>query len=112
MEAWPADIAGDYVQSMGVKLLRDRLLNEADRADTQLVIVVNGKLAEHYWPGQDPIGRRMKWGGRKTPTPWMTMVGEVDDIKQIASSPSLSPRGNRRWRFGWRWARSAWKSSA
>ena len=82
MVAWASETAGDYIQTMGIKLLRGRLLTEADKADTQLVIVVNRKLAERYWPGQDPIGRRMKWGVPETPTPWVTVVGEVEDIKQ------------------------------
>jgi len=43
---------------------------------------VNRKLAEHYWPGQDPIGKRIHLGLPETPLPWMTIVGEIGDIKQ------------------------------
>jgi predicted lysophospholipase L1 biosynthesis ABC-type transport system permease subunit len=42
-------------------------------------------LAQHYWPGQDPIGKRIRWGMPETPTPWMTVVGEIVDIKQSAA---------------------------
>jgi ABC-type antimicrobial peptide transport system permease subunit len=42
---------------------------------------VNRKLAEHFWPGQDPIGKRLRRGMAETPTPWLTVVGVVDDVK-------------------------------
>jgi len=45
------------------------------------VAIVNRKLAQHYWPGQDPIGKRLRRGMPETATPWMTVVGEVDDVK-------------------------------
>lgn len=38
-------------------------------------------MAQRYWPGQDPIGQRLRWGMPETATPWMTVVGEVDDVK-------------------------------
>jgi predicted lysophospholipase L1 biosynthesis ABC-type transport system permease subunit len=38
-------------------------------------------MAQRYWPGQDPIGKRLRRGMPETSTPWMTVVGEVDDVK-------------------------------
>ena len=72
---------GDPFQALGVCLLRGRSFTESDRAGSPLVVIVNRKLAEHYWPGQDPIGKRLRRGMPETPTPWMTVVGEVDDVK-------------------------------
>jgi hypothetical protein len=60
---------GDYVQAMGIPLLAGRMLTPADTADTQLVAIINHKLAEHYWPGTDPIGKRMRIGVREMQTP-------------------------------------------
>ena len=48
-------------------------------------MIVNRTLAERYWPGQDPIGKRMKIGVPETPLPWMTVVGEIADIKQTSA---------------------------
>ncbi len=45
------------------------------------MIVINHKLAEHYWPGQDPIGKRLRIGTPQMQTPWITVVGEVADMK-------------------------------
>ena len=75
-------VQGDYFQAMGIPLLRGRFLNEDDKGGSQLVMVVNRKLAEQSWPGQDPIGKRMRLGTEKMPTPWAIVVGEVADVQE------------------------------
>ena len=77
----PASIMGDYLQSMGISLLAGRFFNSSDTENTQLVLIVNHKFAEHYWPGQDPIGKRIHIGTPEMQVPWLTIVGEVADIK-------------------------------
>ncbi len=74
-------VEGDYFRAMGISLLRGRTFNPSDNATGQLVAIVNRKLAEHYWPNQDPIGKRLKIGTEELKTPWMTVVGEIDDVK-------------------------------
>ena len=83
--ATPILLGGDYLQTMGVPLLSGRVFTPADTAKTQLVAIVNHKLAQHYWPGADPIGKRMRFGTPQLQTPWLTIVGEVADVKE--SSP-------------------------
>jgi predicted permease len=75
-------VEGDYLETMGVPLMAGRLFTPADTAETQLVAVVNQKLAEHYWPGSDPIGKRLRLGTTETPSPWVTIVGEVRNVKE------------------------------
>lgn len=79
---WPDQISGDYFAAAGIPLLRGRTFTPADRPGAPLVVIVNRTLAEHYWPGQDPIGKRIHIGVADTPTPWMTVVGEIGDVKQ------------------------------
>jgi predicted permease len=74
-------VRGDPFHALGMRLLRGRFFAESDKADSQLVAIVNRKLAQRYWPGQDPIGKRLRRGMPETATPWMTVVGEVDDVK-------------------------------
>jgi ABC-type antimicrobial peptide transport system permease subunit len=50
-----------------------------------MVAIVNHTLAQHYWPGQSPVGKRLHWGLPETPLPWMTIVGEIGDVKQTAA---------------------------
>ena len=83
--AWFPQLMGDYFRAAGIPLQRGRDFTEADRADSPLVVIVNRTLAERYWPGQDPIGKRMKIGVAETPNPWMTVVGEIADIKQTSA---------------------------
>jgi predicted permease len=85
--ATPVSVQGDYLQAMGIPLLGGRFLTHGDTADSQLVVIVNHKLAEHYWPGSDPIGKRLRIGTPETQTPWMTVVGEVADVKE--DSPDI-----------------------
>jgi predicted permease len=78
-------IDGDYLQTMEIPLLAGRFFTTADTADTQPVAIVNKKLADHYWPGSNPLGKRIRIGTAETPTAWVTIVGVVADVKE--SSP-------------------------
>lgn len=75
-------IEGDYLQAVGVPLLTGRFFTPVDTADSQLVAIVNQKFAHHYWPGADPIGKRFRIGMPESPTLWMTVVGEIGDMKE------------------------------
>src|SRR5215472_4764194 len=83
-------VDGDYFQAMGIPLLAGRFFTPADTPDGQLAAVVNQKFAQHYWPGGDPIGKRFRIGTPQTPTPWITIVGEVRDVKE--SSPDVADK--------------------
>jgi putative ABC transport system permease protein len=74
-------IEGDYFRALGISLLRGRTFNPSDNAHGQLVAIVNHKMAQHYWPGRSPIGKRIRIGTNETETPYMTVVGEIDDVK-------------------------------
>jgi predicted permease len=80
-------VQGDYFTAMGIPLLRGRLLTPDDTENSQLVVVVNHKLAEQSWPEQNPIGKRLRVGLLQMQTPWMVVVGEVADVKE--SSPDV-----------------------
>ena len=45
------------------------------------MLIVNHKMAQHFWPNQDPLGKRMRIGTPEMQTPWLTVVGEVADVK-------------------------------
>jgi hypothetical protein len=65
---------------LGIPLLRGRLFTADDRAGKELVLIVNQKLAQHYWPGQDAIGKRVRVGTPEMQTPWLTVVGVVANV--------------------------------
>ncbi len=78
-------VRGDYFRAMGIPLLHGRLFTEDDKAGGQLVVIVNQKLADKSWPGQNPIGKRLRIGTQSMQTPWAVVVGVVADVKE--SSP-------------------------
>lgn len=88
--ATPFHVYGDAFQALGIPLLRGRFFTPADRADSQLVVIVNDKLAQHYWPGQDPLGKRLRLGTLQTP--WLTVVGEVAGVKEGSPDEATNPQ--------------------
>jgi predicted permease len=85
-------VDGDPFGALGIRVLRGRVFTESDNAGSQLVAIVNRKMAERYWPGQDPIGKRLRRGMPETSTPWMTVVGEVDDVKLGPADAETMPQ--------------------
>jgi putative ABC transport system permease protein len=83
---WPSEVMGDYFGAAGIRILRGRAFTSADTASAPLVTIVNRTLAERYWPGQDPIGKRLHRGSAEATTlPWLTVVGEISDLKDLAA---------------------------
>jgi len=89
--ATPIQVQGDLFQAMGIRLLRGRLFTQADdNPKGQLVVVVNHEFAQQSWPGQNPIGKRLRVGTTEMVTPWAVVVGEVTSMKE--GSPDADPR--------------------
>jgi putative ABC transport system permease protein len=74
-------VSPNYFQAMGIRLLAGRYLTDADTAQTERVGVISRRLAERAFPGQDPVGKRLKVGALFTDAKWTTIVGVVGDVK-------------------------------
>jgi putative ABC transport system permease protein len=81
--AWMPVVMGNYFPAQGISVIRGRDFTPADDANAPLVTIVNRTLAEHYWPGQDPIGKRLHRGPAGADLPWLTVVGEIGDVKEL-----------------------------
>jgi predicted permease len=68
-------------KTLGIPLLRGRDFNEGDTATSTPVAVIDETMADLYWPGQDPIGKRLHIGGGGSKSPWRTIVGEVGHVR-------------------------------
>ncbi len=75
-----------FFEALGTSLLGGRAFTATDRADSEPVAIVNGTFARAQWPGQSPLGRRLRLGHPTEDTPWMTVVGVVDDVREAAPS--------------------------
>ena len=72
-------VAPDYFATLGIPVVRGRGFTEADRADAPSVVVISQSAARHYWPGQDPIGKRLRVGADFERT--VTVIGVVPDTR-------------------------------
>jgi len=59
-----------------------RELTDQDGPDTLRVAVISERLAQRFLPGEEPIGKRIKFGDANSKNPWMTIVGVVGDVRQ------------------------------
>jgi predicted permease len=77
-------VSASYFETMGIPILRGRPTDEGDRAGSLRVAVVNEAFASRYWPGLDPIGRRLNQGPG-----WATVVGVAKDsvYRDLGESP-------------------------
>jgi predicted permease len=70
----PASMVDEhYFDTMGLSILKGRGIRATDSLDAPGVVVVNEQLAQHYWPGRDPLGKRLRLDGGSGP--WVEVVG-------------------------------------
>jgi predicted permease len=79
-------IGGDYFQALDVPLLGGRLLDARDKTGTSGV-VINEAMADKFWPGEDPIGKRFGQGDK--PTEWYEVVGVVGNTRSFGLARAI-----------------------
>ena len=75
-------IGPDYFRTLGAVVLSGREFNDADQDSRVPVVVVNQLFASKFWPGEDPLGKRLRLFDGTTPETWLTVVGVVSNIVQ------------------------------
>ncbi len=84
-------VLGDYFATMGIPLRAGRDFTPRDRAGAPLVGLVNESTASRFFPGQNPIGQRIRWARLEGPPQWITVVGVVANVHQDALTESDAP---------------------
>jgi putative ABC transport system permease protein len=74
-------VDANYFGVLGVRLRRGQVFQKAEG------VVVNESFAAKFWPGQDPLGKRLRAAGGNDGTPWMTVIGVAADVQQSRLSP-------------------------
>ena len=77
---WQIATSG-YFEAMGERIIRGRWFTDQDRTESPQVAVINDTMARTYWPGDDPIGKRITMGSSNPNRPWVTVIGIVEDVK-------------------------------
>ncbi|NIP56768.1 MAG: FtsX-like permease family protein [Gemmatimonadetes bacterium] len=86
-------VQGGYFRAMGIPLVRGRALLPEDSASGSPGVVVNRTLAERFWPGEDPLGRRFSFSFDEPS--WLTVVGVVEDVRQWGAERPVLPEAYR-----------------
>ena len=73
-------VIGDYFATMKIPVLRGRTFTPSDTRNAPPVVIINATMAKHLWPGDDPIGQRIKVGNG-TRNDWATIIGVVGDVR-------------------------------
>ena len=88
-------VSRDYFHTMGIALLKGREFSEADVAggsgDSPNVLMVNETMARHYWPGEDPVGRRLSMVVPGHGQGQATVVGVVADVRHEGLEAEVQP---------------------
>lgn len=80
-------VSTGLTDALQLRMRSGRWLADSDRADTTRVAVVSQSLADKYWPGQDPLGRRVRIEG--TGDGWWEIVGVASDLVSHGSQPTV-----------------------
>jgi predicted permease len=84
----PRVVTPTYFQTMEIPILKGRQFTGADAAGAELVVIINETAAKRFLPGQDPIGRRVRFGGDET---WRTIVGVAGDVRHWGLLRPVNP---------------------
>ncbi|MFY9571091.1 MAG: ABC transporter permease, partial [Blastocatellia bacterium] len=82
-------VSNDYFRSMGIQLIQGRGFTDDDRPGMPPVVAVNQAFALKFWPGEDPIGKRIRWGGWGVE--WLTVTGVVGDVRVSSLEKEPAP---------------------
>jgi len=74
-------VSPEYFHLLGMTLLRGRLFTGQDLENTPLIAVVNQAAARTWWPGEDPVGKRMRIRFQVNKPDWTTIVGVIADAR-------------------------------
>jgi putative ABC transport system permease protein len=76
-------VAGSYPKIVGIPLLRGRSFTDAEAADPRTpLVLVNESMARRYWPGADPLGKRLRLPDTPYRDAWVSIVGVVGNVSQ------------------------------
>ena len=90
-------VAGRSFEALGIPLRSGRYLSPSDSQSSEPVVVINETMARRFWPGQDPVGQRIAWGGPRDHAAWMRIVGVVGDVKQGPLHTETEPQSYSPW---------------
>jgi putative ABC transport system permease protein len=86
-------VTPDFFSTLGIPIVAGRTFEELEIVPDTPVVIVSERLTRRFWPGQDPIGKRMKLGDVTSNSPWRQIVGVVREVKYrgLPDNPTADP---------------------
>jgi predicted permease len=81
----------DYFSTLTIPILAGRAFASYDSADALPVGMISKTAAQRFWPGQNPVGRRLRLSVAGLNTPWLTIVGIVGDVNYFIMDSDVRP---------------------
>ena len=91
MTAADFDVTPEFFRTAGMTVLRGRAITEQDNETAPRVVVINQKFADHYLPGEDPIGKQIHLEVPGAQAGWSQIVGVVNNVKRYSESSAEDP---------------------
>src|SRR5579864_5092906 len=82
-------ISADYFRTMGIRVLKGRALTNGDTAAAPKVVAINESMARRFWPGEDPVGKRVSLESK--PPVWREIIGVVADVRHSGLAHDPAP---------------------
>jgi predicted permease len=92
-------VTPDFFRALHTRIVAGRMFSPDDMRPKSDAVIVSENVAKRFWPGQDPIGKRIKSGGPNSRNPWVTIVGVVGEMKYrgLPNNPTADPDIYRPW---------------
>ena len=86
-------VSPDFFDTLGIQMLRGRTFSATEATVPSSAVIVSEGVADRFWSGEDPIGKRVKLGGIDSASPWLQIVGVVRDVKYrgLPDNPTVDP---------------------
>jgi len=89
--AAPVFVSRGLLRTLGIPILKGRGFDDRDRKNSPWVIIINERMAEDFWPGQDAIGKQVRLEYAWAPDAPLTVIGVVADVKQEGIGQRVRP---------------------
>ncbi|HJX95087.1 MAG TPA: ABC transporter permease [Candidatus Acidoferrum sp.] len=87
------EVGPNYFHTMEIPLMQGRDFSTRDSLSTSGVVMVSESFARRYWPGQDAVGKRIRYGGADSTNPWLQVIGVAGNVKynSLRQDPEAEP---------------------
>jgi putative ABC transport system permease protein len=86
-------ISPDFFGTLRIPMIAGRTFTESEINPASPAVIVSERVVKRFWPGQDPLGKRVKFGGIGSSNPWLSIVGVVGEVKYrgLPENPTADP---------------------